>query len=66
MVHGRRDRLIPAREARLLFDQAPEPRHLEVVHRMGHGIDEAAREAVLRAIDWVMEVPTGEISAAGG
>jgi hypothetical protein len=53
--------LIRAGEARLLFDGAEEPRHLDVVARMGHGIDGAAREAVVAAIDWVMDVPTGEV-----
>jgi alpha-beta hydrolase superfamily lysophospholipase len=64
LVHGRRDRLIRAGEARLLFDAAAEPRRLDVVARMGHGIDEAARHAVVGAIDWVMDVPTGEVPAA--
>jgi alpha-beta hydrolase superfamily lysophospholipase len=66
VVHGRRDRLIRPGEARLLYDAALEPRHLEVVARMGHGIDASAREAVVRAIDWVMDVPAGEVSAADG
>ena len=66
LVHGRRDRLIRAAEARLLFDGAAEPRRLDVVARMGHGIDEAAREAVVRAIEWVMDVPSGEAPAASG
>jgi alpha-beta hydrolase superfamily lysophospholipase len=64
LVHGRRDRLIRAGEARLLFDGAAEPRRLDVVARMGHGIDDAAREAVVAAIDWVMDVPSGEVPAA--
>ena len=64
LVHGRRDRLIRAGEARLLFDGAAEPRRLDVVAHMGHGIDEAARDAVLRAIEWVMDAPSGEIPAA--
>ncbi len=64
IVHGRRDRLIRAGEARLLFDRAAEPRRLDVVAHMGHGIDEAAREAVVEAIDWVMDVPSGELPAA--
>jgi fermentation-respiration switch protein FrsA (DUF1100 family) len=64
LVHGRRDRLIRAGEARLLFDRAAEPRRLDVVARMGHGIDDAARAAVLEAIDWVMDVPSGEVPAA--
>jgi alpha-beta hydrolase superfamily lysophospholipase len=66
LVHGRRDRLIRAGEARLLFDGAAEPRRLDVVARMGHGIDDAAREAVVGAIDWVMDVPSGELPAANG
>jgi alpha-beta hydrolase superfamily lysophospholipase len=66
LVHGRRDRLIRAGEARLLFDGAAEPRRLDVVARMGHGIDDAAREAVVGAIDWVMNVPSGEVPAANG
>ena len=66
LVHGRRDRLIRAGEARLLFDGAAEPRRLDVVARMGHGIDDAAREAVVGAIDWVMDVPSGEVPAANG
>ena len=66
LVHGRRDRLIRAAEARLLFDGAAEPRRLDVVARMGHGIDDAAREAVVGAIDWVMDVPSGEVPAANG
>ena len=64
LVHGRRDRLIRAREARLLFEGAAEPRRLDVVAHMGHGIDDAARQAVVTAIDWVMEVPSGEVPAA--
>jgi pimeloyl-ACP methyl ester carboxylesterase len=64
LVHGRRDRLIRAGEARLLFDRAAEPRRLDVVARMGHGIDDPARAAVLEAIDWVMDVPSGEVPAA--
>lgn len=66
LVHGRRDRLIRAGEARLLFDGAAEPRRLDVVTRMGHGIDEAARPAVIRAIEWLMDVPSGELPAANG
>jgi alpha-beta hydrolase superfamily lysophospholipase len=66
LVHGRRDRLIRAGEARLLFDGATEPRRLDVVAHMGHGIDDAAREAVVGAIDWVMDVPSGEAPAANG
>jgi alpha-beta hydrolase superfamily lysophospholipase len=66
VVHGRRDRLIRAGEARLLFDGAAEPRRLDVVARMGHGIDDAARVAVLGAIDWVMDVPSGEVPAVNG
>ena len=64
LVHGRRHRLIRAREARLLFEGAAEPRRLDVVAHMGHGIDDAARQAVVTAIDWVMEVPSGEVPAA--
>jgi alpha-beta hydrolase superfamily lysophospholipase len=66
VVHGRRDRLIRAGEARLLFDGAAEPRRLDVVARMGHGIDDAAREAVVSAIDWVMGIPSGEVPAVNG
>jgi alpha-beta hydrolase superfamily lysophospholipase len=64
LVHGRRDRLIRSGEARLLFDRAAEPRRLDVVAHMGHGIDEPARAAAVRAIDWVMEVPSDEMPAA--
>jgi uncharacterized protein len=63
LVHGRRDRLIRAGEARLLFDGAADPRRLDVVAGMGHGIDEAARPSVVEAIDWVMNVPSGEAAA---
>jgi alpha-beta hydrolase superfamily lysophospholipase len=66
VVHGRRDRLIRAGEARLLFDRAAEPRRLDVVARMGHGIDDAAREAVVSAIDWVMDISSGEAPAVNG
>jgi pimeloyl-ACP methyl ester carboxylesterase len=66
VVHGRRDRLIRAGEARVLFDGAAEPRRLDVVARMGHGIDDAAREAVVSAIDWVMDIPSGEVPAVNG
>ncbi len=66
IVHGRRDRLIRSGEARLLFDGAAEPRRLDVVAHMRHGIDDAARDAVVRAIEWVMEVSSGEMPAANG
>jgi alpha-beta hydrolase superfamily lysophospholipase len=55
VVHGRRDRLIRSGEARLLFEGAHEPRRLDVVSGMGHGIDEHARAAVLASLEWLMD-----------
>lgn len=54
-VHGQRDRFIPLRDAYELFEAAGEPRHLEVVPRMGHAYDVAAVPAIVRAVDWALE-----------
>lgn len=53
-VHGSRDRLIRSREARLLWGRADEPRYLDIVEEMGHGLDQAGRRAAVRAVQWAL------------
>ena len=65
VVHGRRDRLIRPAEARLLVEAAHEPRRLDVVSRMGHGIDEHARAAVMASIEWLMDARASADTSEG-
>ncbi|MGH9066910.1 MAG: alpha/beta hydrolase [Acidimicrobiales bacterium] len=53
-VHGARDRLIHPRDARLLYGRAQEPRWLDIVPDMGHGLDQPGRRAAVRAVEWVL------------
>jgi len=57
VVHGSRDRIIRASQARLLYARALEPRRLDLVADMGHGIDSAGgRRAACDAVAWVATV----------
>jgi alpha-beta hydrolase superfamily lysophospholipase len=53
VVHGRRDRFVPQREAAHLASAAPRAR-LILVPDMGHAFDRAAVPAVRTAVDWVL------------
>jgi len=68
VIHGSRDRIIRPSQARLLFAGAPEPRSLDVVADMGHGIDSAGgRRAACDAVEWVAalghQVSSGQVSS---
>ncbi|KAA0236431.1 MAG: hypothetical protein JJLCMIEE_00214 [Acidimicrobiales bacterium] len=53
-IHGTKDHFIPERDARELYDQAVEPRFLDLVPGMGHGFDETAVVPVRRAVEWAL------------
>lgn len=58
VIHGRRDLLIPASEARRLYDAVHEPRRLDVVPRMGHAFQPQLREPLLAALAWTRRFAT--------
>ncbi|MCZ7528963.1 MAG: lysophospholipase [Acidimicrobiia bacterium] len=67
LIHGTRDRFIPASAAEDLFDVASEPRQLRIVEHMGHAFDEAAVPAVIDAVNWTVEsVPVPAALRPGG
>lgn len=54
IVHGSRDRFIPAREAERLYEQLAGPRRLDIVPGMGHGFGRAAVPAIVDAVRWTI------------
>jgi uncharacterized protein len=54
VVHGARDRFIPAAEAPLLARAAGGPCRLTVVPGMGHAFDPLALPAIVEAVEWVL------------
>lgn len=54
IVHGARDRFIPAGEAARLYSRLTGPRRLDVVSGMGHGFGQAAVTAIVRAVRWTL------------
>lgn len=52
------DLLIPASEARRLYDAVHEPRRLDVVPRMGHAFQPQLREPLLAALAWTRRFAT--------
>ena len=62
-VHGREDKFIDVRDAALLFNASPEPRHLTIVSEMGHAFGDAAIERICNAVTWTLEAP---LPAAAG
>jgi pimeloyl-ACP methyl ester carboxylesterase len=55
IVHGMKDRLLDAIHGRKLHGSALGPSRLDLVARMGHGVDDAARLAVVDAVTWVLD-----------
>lgn len=55
-VHGTDDPMIPAAHATELHGSASDPRRLDLVEGMGHGLSESGREATGRACQWAFEV----------
>jgi len=55
IVHGMRDRLLASAHGRKLHGSALGPCRLDLVARMGHGVDDAGRGAVVNAVSWVLE-----------
>jgi pimeloyl-ACP methyl ester carboxylesterase len=54
VVHGVRDRLLPARDAPLLLRDAPAPRRLWLLADMGHGLVGSGTSAILEAVEWAL------------
>ncbi len=55
IVHGTRDRIIPARAAHQLYAAATGPRVLHLVPGMGHAFEEIGRATVTAAAAWTLE-----------
>ncbi|HET6950976.1 MAG TPA: alpha/beta hydrolase [Acidimicrobiales bacterium] len=53
ILHGLDDRFLPPGAARMLHALAPEPRRLDLVPGMGHGLCAEAVEPIAAAVDWV-------------
>jgi pimeloyl-ACP methyl ester carboxylesterase len=62
IVHGSRDRFIPAAEATRIYARLAGPRRLDIVDGMGHGFGPAAAAAVRRAVQWAIATH-GELGA---
>jgi uncharacterized protein len=54
VVHGDRDRFIPAREAAALFSASGGERRLFIVPRMGHAFHPEAVSVICEAVDWAL------------
>lgn len=54
VVHGKRDRLLRARDAPLLLRDSPAPRRLWLVADMGHGLVRSGTAAILDAVEWAL------------
>ena len=54
VVHGERDRFIPAREAAGLFSASGGERRLFLVPRMGHAFHRAAVPVIGEAVEWAV------------
>jgi pimeloyl-ACP methyl ester carboxylesterase len=54
VVHGSRDRLIPAGEAERLYARAGTERRLDIVPAMGHGFGSHATPAIVEAVRWTL------------
>ena len=54
VVHGERDKFIPAREAAGLYAAGGGPRRLFLVPRMGHAFHPAAVPAICEGVDWAL------------
>ncbi len=57
VIHGREDRFVPPREARLLAAAARNARLL-LVPGMGHALDRAAVPAIVGAVEWTLSAST--------
>lgn len=55
IVHGHRDRLIPARAAHDLYARGDGKRRLLLVPEMGHAFDWAGHSAICDAVDWILK-----------
>ncbi|MGH9136870.1 MAG: alpha/beta hydrolase [Acidimicrobiales bacterium] len=65
IVHGSRDRFIPAAEARLLYERLPGRRRIDIVDGMGHGFGPRAVAAVTDAVWWAVQTATPARPAQG-
>jgi pimeloyl-ACP methyl ester carboxylesterase len=63
IVHGTRDRTVPARAAHELYAAATGPRALHVVERMGHAFDKVGRATVTAAARWALGHSSGSLTA---
>lgn len=66
LLHGLDDRYVLPGAARTLHAAAPEPRLLDLVPGMGHGLSPAAVAPVAAAVGWVRQAATPETLAGEG
>ena len=52
VVHGRKDRFVPAAAAHKLFAAAKGPRRLDLVRGMGHAYQQRAIAPIVAALEW--------------
>src|SRR5437016_807553 len=52
VVHGRKDRFVPAAAAHKLFAAAKGPRRLDLVRGMGHAYQQRAITPIVAALEW--------------
>ena len=53
-LHGTKDHFIPVRDGRELFDNANDPRFIDLGPGMGHGFGNTAVVPVRRAVEWAL------------
>jgi len=66
LLHGLDDRYVPPGAARTLYAAAAEPRLLDLVPGMGHGLGPAAVAPVAAAVDWVARAAAPDALADEG
>jgi uncharacterized protein len=66
IVHGTRDRFIPAGEAVRLYHRLSGPRRLELVDGMGHGFGPQAVGPILAGVRWALTSPAATTPAPPG
>lgn len=55
IVHGTRDKVLPARGARQIFEAAREPKRLRLLNDAGHGLSLAREELLDLLLRWIPE-----------
>ena len=55
IIHGTRDKVLPASNSRKIYEAAPEPKELRLLNDAGHGLTHAREELLTLLLRWIPE-----------